>query len=442
MDQNIYITDVNPLSGSIPLTISITITTPSGGKWLTLIKSGSPFPNGGSGTSPMGVSAHVDPTGLSPGVYNAVIAIVPTGGATVTVSVTLTVTANPNATTLSLSATTLSFVCQSGTPGPPAQFVQLTETGRQLSFLTGSDAPTWLSVTPAAGDPPATLTVSVNPIVLSPGSYTGTITITLPLLAGASAKITVSLTVTAPAGPVIAGVANAASFGAGPVAAGEIVTLFGSGLGPANPIGLALDSSGKVATSLGGVSVSFNGYPAPLTYASATQINCVVPYEVDGATGVLVQVSYSGQYGALALKSAAVMPGIFSSNGSGTGTAAATNSTGGYNGPNNPAVVGSIVTLYLTGEGQTNPGGVTGKITTVDSSSGGPLTPQPVAGAPRVSIGGQPATVTFYGEAPGMVSGVLQLNVRIPAGLPGGSLQLVVSLGAASSQNGVTVSVQ
>jgi uncharacterized protein (TIGR03437 family) len=282
----------------------------------------------------------------------------------------------------------------------------------------------------------------VNPIDLSPGNYTGTITITLPLLPGVSAKITVSLTVMAPAGPVITGVANAASFGVGPVAPGEIVSIFGSGLGPVSPFGLVLDSSGKVATSLGGVSVSFNGYPAPLTYMSATQINCVVPYEVGGAADVLVQVSYSGQSGTLALKTAAVMPGIFTLNGSGTGTAAATNSTGGYNGPDNPAVAGSIITFYLTGEGQTNPVGVTGRITTVDTSSGGPLTPQPVAGAPGVSIGGQPATVAFYGEAPGMVSGVMQLNVQIPAGLPGGSLPLIVSLGAASSQNGATVWVQ
>ncbi|MGA2197558.1 MAG: hypothetical protein ABSH40_20010, partial [Bryobacteraceae bacterium] len=215
----------------------------------------------------------------------------------------------------------------------------------------------------------------------------------------------------------------------------------GSGLGPVSPLGLALDPNGNVGTWLGGVSVSFNGYLSPLTYASATQINCVVPYEIDSATDVVVQVNYSGQAGTFALETTAVMPGIFALNGSGTRPVAAANSTGGYNGTDNPAPAGSVVTFYLTGEGKTNPGGVTGRVTTVDTTSGDPLTPQPLAGAPTVTIGGQPATVLFYGEAPGVVAGVMQLNVQIPAGLPSGSLPLIVSFGAASSQNGVTVAI-
>jgi len=282
--------------------------------------------------------------------------------------------------------------------------------------------------------------VEVDLTGLTPGFYAASITITPT--GGAAVIVPVTLTVPAPSGVVIANVVNAASFVAGAVAPGEIVTISGSGLGPVSPLGLELDPDGKVGTWLGGVSVSFNGYLAPLVYASATQINCVVPYEIDGAASVQVQVNYSGQAGTFALKTTAVMPGTFTLNGSGTGPVVAANSTGGYNRPDNPAPAGSVITFYLTGEGQTNPGGVTGKVTAVDTSSGGPLTPQPLVGAPTVTIGGQPATVLFYGEAPSMVAGVMQFNVGIRAGLPSGNLPLIISFGAASSQNGVTVSVQ
>jgi uncharacterized protein (TIGR03437 family) len=94
----------------------------------------------------------------------------------------------------------------------------------------------------------------------------------------------------------------------------------------------------------------------------------------------------------------------------------------------------------MTGEGQTNPGGVTGKITTVT------LPPPQVTPAPvqpiTVTVGGQMATYTYAGEAPGMVAGVMQLNVQIPANAPSGALSIQVSIGGNRSQSGITVSVQ
>jgi len=77
------------------------------------------------------------------------------------------------------------------------------------------------------------------------------------------------------------------------VSPGEIVTVFGTGLGPASPLQTAIDpTTGKVATTLGNVQVLFNGYPAPLTYVSASQINCVVPYELAQLTQPYVEVKY------------------------------------------------------------------------------------------------------------------------------------------------------
>jgi uncharacterized protein (TIGR03437 family) len=95
--------------------------------------------------------------------------------------------------------------------------------------------------------------------------------------------------------------------------------------------------------------------------------------------------------------------------------------------------------MFMTGEGQTTPLGITGKITGVT------LPPPQVTPAPvqpiLVSTGGQ-ALYTYAGEAPGMVAGVMQLNVQIPAGVPSGPLEVLVSIGGVSSQKGITVSVQ
>jgi uncharacterized protein (TIGR03437 family) len=95
----------------------------------------------------------------------------------------------------------------------------------------------------------------------------------------------------------------------------------------------------------------------------------------------------------------------------------------------------------MTGEGQTQPTGVTGSVTAVNTSGSGPLTPQPLL-LVAVTIGGQPATVSFYGEAPGLVAGVMQVNVIVPAAASSGTDSLVVSVGGNPSQSGVTVSVQ
>ena len=235
-------------------------------------------------------------------------------------------------------------------------------------------------------------------------------------------------------------VVNAASFLGGPVSPGEIVTITGAAIGPTTPATLTLDQTGKVATSLSGVQVLFSGTAAPLTYVSATQINCVVPYEVQGLVSPYAQISYQGQTSSVfPLAPAAAAPALFTANGSGTGPVAALNQDDSYNSPNTPAAKGSYVVFYLTGEGQTSPGGVTGKVTTVSPTP--PLTPQPLL-LVAVLINGQPASVAFYGEAPGLVSGVMQLNVQIPVNAPSGNLPLQVSVGGNASQNGVTISVR
>lgn len=245
--------------------------------------------------------------------------------------------------------------------------------------------------------------------------------------------------------PTIAGVKNAASGSAGSIAPGEIISIYANAainpIGPSTGVGLQFDQSGKVSTILGGARVHFLPIDvyAPLTYASAGQINAVVPYEVAGLVSATVQVEYLARASnAFTAQVAATAPGIFTVNGTGTGQGAILNHDGGLNGPTTPEPRGGVVVLFITGEGQTSPPGVSGKITTLSSTP--PLTPTSTA-AVSVLINGQPAPVQFYGEAPYLVSGVMQTNVQIPATVSSGNVPIQVLVGGKSSQDGVTVSV-
>jgi uncharacterized protein (TIGR03437 family) len=140
---------------------------------------------------------------------------------------------------------------------------------------------------------------------------------------------------------------------------------------------------------------------------------------------------------------ATTMPGLFTLNSSGSGPGAILNSNNSVNGPGtgatSPATRGDTVVVYMTGEGQTSPAGVTGKVTTVSSTP--PLTPGPLLPV-SVTVGGQPANWSFAGEAPGFVSGVMQLNVQVPTNIGTGEQEILVTIGGNQSQKGVTVSVK
>jgi uncharacterized protein (TIGR03437 family) len=154
-----------------------------------------------------------------------------------------------------------------------------------------------------------------------------------------------------------------------------------------------------------------------------------------------VWIKYVGQTSnAYQLTSATTMPGLFAQNASGSGPGAILNQDYSLNGPGNAAAKGSIVMVFMTGEGQTNPPSITGAITT-------PNLPAPqVTPAPLLPIGvlvnGQPALYTYAGEAPGLAAGLLQLNVQIPSNAQSGNLSITVSIGSNISQNGMTVSVR
>jgi uncharacterized protein (TIGR03437 family) len=241
--------------------------------------------------------------------------------------------------------------------------------------------------------------------------------------------------------PTIKGVTNAASYGTGAVSPGELVTIFGTGIGPATAASATTDpSTGKLATTIGGVQVLFSGTAAPMIYASSTQVSAVVPYEMASIANPSVGIKYAGQASnAYQLTTTTTAPGLFTQNSSGSGPGAILNQDNSVNGPGNAAAKGSIVQVFMTGEGQTSPPSVTGAITAATLPPP-QVTPGPLL-AVGVTINGLPALYVYAGEAPGLVAGMMQLNVQIPANAASGDVPIVVSIGGKASQNGVTVSV-
>jgi len=234
------------------------------------------------------------------------------------------------------------------------------------------------------------------------------------------------------AGISVSGVVNGASNLTGPISPGQVVVVYGSGLGPATLTQFQL-VNGLVPTAVGGTSVYFGGLAGPVLYSSATQVAAVVPYGVSGSS-VPVSVVYQAQASApVNVNVVAATPAIFTLNSSGTGLAAATNQDHSVNGAGNPAAAGSTITFYATGAGQTNPSGQDGLPGTVPL----PLPVLPVS----IAIGGKAATASYAGQAPGAVAGVIQVNVQIPTGLTPGLVPLVFQVGNSISQSGVTIAV-
>jgi uncharacterized protein (TIGR03437 family) len=240
---------------------------------------------------------------------------------------------------------------------------------------------------------------------------------------------------TAAAAPAIAAVQNAASFAQGAVSPGSMVTVFGQNLAGTSSLSLELDSAGNVATILGNSLVLFDGLPAPLIFAGPNQVSAIVPMGLSAST-TQVQVEYAGQISnTLTLPVAPATPGIFTAGGAGTGQAAALNVDYSLNSASNPAAAGSVMILYATGAGPLTPQGLDGTIVTADNL------PQPVLPL-SVQVGGQPAAVLYSGGAPGEVQGVFQINIQLPPGVTGAKVPVVLTVGSAASQPGVTLAIR
>jgi uncharacterized protein (TIGR03437 family) len=234
---------------------------------------------------------------------------------------------------------------------------------------------------------------------------------------------------------IVNGIVNAASFAGGAVSPGEILTLFGTNMGPSRGFIYQIDSTGKIAGYTAGTRVLFDGVAAPVLYAQQNQVSVIAPYGIDGKSQVNIQVEYLGQPSlAISTPVAVTTPGIFTAAQNGTGQGAILLADGHTaNDSSHPAPRGSIVSIFATGAGQTNPTGVDGEF----APSPAPAPAQTV----NVKIGGQDAEVVYVGGSPGSVEGLLQINVVVPQNIPTGNVPVSISIGQGQGQTGVTLAV-
>ena len=241
--------------------------------------------------------------------------------------------------------------------------------------------------------------------------------------------VPVTLSVVTIPKPVVVAVKNAANYFPGNLSPGENIVIGGTGLGPVT-LTLGAIVNNAYTTTIANTRVLFDNVPAPIIYVSDSLTSVMVPYGVAGRTSTSIVVEYFGVQSAPAIYNLApASPGIYTLNSSGSGPGAILNQDGSVNGPNAPEKRGNVIAVYMTGEGATTPAGTDGAII------------PPVASALKkplftvtATIGGIAADVQYAGSAPGLVSGIMQVNLLIPANAPvGANVPIVVNVGTASS---------
>jgi uncharacterized protein (TIGR03437 family) len=246
--------------------------------------------------------------------------------------------------------------------------------------------------------------------------------------------------------PTIAGVFNAASYSSATVSPGELVTIFGSNIGPPIPASMTI-TNGFVDTALSGVSVDIGGTPAPILYVSPNQVTVQVPYEVSTGSQNVTLTNGSNPQATGTVTVDVAAPGIFTADGSGSGQAAALNLNAAgalaLNNGTNLAPIGQTVILYLTGEGNYLPslsGGGSNTGYVIPTS----INPLPASMSPSVTIGGVDASagVTYAGVVPGSITGLLQINVTVPTGSATGvAVPVTVTISGITTQANVTLGI-
>jgi uncharacterized protein (TIGR03437 family) len=231
-----------------------------------------------------------------------------------------------------------------------------------------------------------------------------------------------SLSPTATADPFpLACITNAGSHALGPVTAGELLELSGSGLGPQQGVQTNATLQTPYPTRVSEVQVTFDGNPAPILWTQDGQVNVVAPWSLDTSRNTQVCVTYRE----VALKcvswpTAGWTPGVFMNYG--TTFAVALNQDGSVNSATNPAASGSVVSVFANGLGSITPQQADGGLVnlplpsndfpaTVDALVPDPNSPRGI-GTMEVA-----SEVLYYGPAPFRVAGISQVNFRLNANI-------------------------
>jgi len=338
--------------GEIRMNWRASVSTTSGGAWLSA--------GPASGTDAGRVTVQAEIGTLDPGEYRGLVRISSDEAVNSPLDVPVTLTVERAAPLVTVSAEQLRFAAGPDSFRPPAQALGVSNGGvGTLNWRAAAatfNGGAWLVATPGSGTGAGTVTLEVDATGLTSGAYTGRISLAAEGAPNSPLHIPVSLTVTRRRPEFRAeAVVNAASLRPGPVAAEEILTIFGERLGP-------------------GARVKFDGAAGRVLYSSYAQLNVAAPPEVEGKARVRMVVEVDGLDAAeMELPAARAAPGMFTIDGERAAVA------------ESPVEVGGVVQMFGTGLR----GEVVVLMNTID------------------------AVVRYAGPAPGLI-GVQQVNAEVP----------------------------
>jgi hypothetical protein len=433
---------------TMPSGFQANATTNSGGAWLAVNPKTGATSSGSAGVT----MVSVDTSGLQQGVYTGSVNYSLSATAVRAVNVTLIV-APAGTIGQAVSGVAPSAVAPNGlTPRAnctPSALVPV-QVGLVNNFSAAVAWPVPLSIqlandcgslitsgqmvaTFSNGDPPLPLTLADT----VKGIYSGTWT-----PRSATPQMTVVAHASAPGYPnATAQVAGATVPNAAPVltphgtlhsfdplvgaalAPGTIIQIYGQHLAT----GTAQPTSIPLPTTMNGTQVLIGGTPAPLYFVSPGQINAQLPFELVSGNQYQVLVTLNGALttpDSITLTPAAPGLAAFSD-----GTLIAQHGDGSLVSKTAPAIPGEYLVAYLAGMGDTN--------ATPASGTASPSSPLALPDVPpTLTINGAPAPIAFAGLTPGLV-GLYQMNFLVPAGLPAGTITVVVSQSGAPSNQTV-----
>lgn len=266
-------------------------------------------------------------------------------------------------------------------------------------------------------------------------------TTTLTVAAGGACTLTKK--------PALRGVGDAAAGKPG-LAMNSLLSIYGNDFqvagssrlaGPADFVG------GAFPKQLGCIAVEVAGQRVPVTYVQSDQINAQVPTLTQTGTVNVLVIANPGQVnelrsdvGTISLQNYA--PQLFTFNGTSVAALIAGTATPVANpsvvASGRPAKPGEIISLFGTGFGPTNPVYQAGEIASVTVLA-------PIRDPITIAVGGTTlaaSDVLFAGAAPGLISGLYQINIRIPAATADGDIPVSVQIGGITSATGTTIPVK
>ena len=289
-------------------------------------------------------------------------------------------------------------------------------------FSVASSVP-WATVTAPSAIAPAPLTITVNPSGLTPGTYTGTITITAESV---TELITINAVVAGT--PLISGVTDAASGGPS-LTPNAFATIYGLGFSSG---ALGWSPTSALPTTLGGATVQIGGKDAFMSYASFGQLNILVPPDLAPGSSTVTVTTPAGSASATVNVLPANPQWFTYSVGSATWIAGLIANTSTLIAPQGvfgtgccrAAKTGDYIQLYANGLGATSPAAPAGVVLTA-------AYPIPDLSQVKVTIGGVDAPVLYAGL---VGAGLYQLNVLVPSGIRSGDLPVVMTIGGQATK--------